>query len=200
MKKIISFIVCFVLIFASSMCVSAKYEEISSNEKEGATPQWQVINTINITFYITGGKAYVSYLVTADVDDIDVSVQLQKQTLFWFDVGDEKNENSGSAKYISGTYSVPVDSSGEYRVKLTVKTPNEYKTKTAEFTYDEKILMGDANSDRVITASDARLILRNSALLENFTSAQKSNCDMNLDGIITASDARTVLRISAQLI
>ena len=200
MKKIISFIVCFALIFVSSMYISAKCEEISSDNKDAGMLQWQVINAINITFYITGGKAYVSYLVTADVDDIDVSVQLQKQTVFWVDVGDEKNKNSGSDKYISDTYSIPVDFSGEYRVKLTVKTSNEYKTKTAEFTYDEKILMGDANSDGKIQSGDARLILRCAVELDIFTQEQKSKCDMNFDGRITASDARTVLRMSAHLI
>ncbi|MBQ8210212.1 MAG: hypothetical protein IJZ35_06505 [Clostridia bacterium] len=200
MKKIISFILCITLIFAASMCVSAKYEEFSSDDKDVAIPQWQVINTINITFYITDGKAYISYLVTADTDNIEVSVQLQRQTLFWFDVGDEKTEKSGDKKYISGSYTVPVDSSGEYRVRLTVKAQDETKTKTAEFSYDENLLMGDANSDGFIKANDARLILRYAAQLEIFTQSQKNKCDMNIDGSITAADARTVLRMSAQLI
>lgn len=188
------------MIFAASVCTSAHYEESSSEDKDSVILGWQNITGINVTFYVINGRAYVSYFVNANAQDIEITVKMQKQTLFWFDAADEKIENSGNKKYISGSYSVPVDGSDEYRVKVTVKVQGETETKTVEFSYDEKKLMGDANSDGYIRTSDARLILRCAAWLEIFTQEQISRCDMNLDGAITASDARTVLRMSANLI
>lgn len=58
---------------------------------------------------------------------------------------------------------------------------------------------GDVDLNGKVEASDARLILRYSAKLEEFSALQKNNGDVNNDGKITASDARTVLRVSAKL-
>ena len=58
---------------------------------------------------------------------------------------------------------------------------------------------GDVTMDGRITASDARLVLRAGASLDQISETQKLICDMNNDGKITASDARTILRISAKL-
>lgn len=59
--------------------------------------------------------------------------------------------------------------------------------------------MGDINGNGAIDASDARLILRYSARLENFSDSQKKYADVNKDGKISSSDARIVLRVSAKL-
>lgn len=59
--------------------------------------------------------------------------------------------------------------------------------------------MGDVNGNGKIDASDARLILRYAAKLENFSDSQKKYADVNNDGKITSSDARKVLRVSAKL-
>ncbi len=58
---------------------------------------------------------------------------------------------------------------------------------------------GDASISDQLTASDARLILRHSAGLENFTDLQKRISDLNNDSVVTAEDARLALRLSAQL-
>ena len=58
---------------------------------------------------------------------------------------------------------------------------------------------GDANMDGNVNASDARLVLRASAMLDNFSDAQILICDMNDNGKIQAADARIVLRVAARL-
>lgn len=58
---------------------------------------------------------------------------------------------------------------------------------------------GDVNFDGKITAADARLILRSSAGLQLFTTAQMTAADVNGDAKITAADARAVLRMAAGL-
>ncbi len=60
-------------------------------------------------------------------------------------------------------------------------------------------LIGDINLDGKITASDARLLLRYTAKLENLDSETLKYSDANRDGKITASDARLILRVSAKL-
>ena len=59
--------------------------------------------------------------------------------------------------------------------------------------------MGDVNGDGIITAADARLILRRAARIITFTMEQDALADVDKDGKITAADARKVLRVSAKL-
>ena len=58
---------------------------------------------------------------------------------------------------------------------------------------------GDINNDGKISASDARLVLRAAAKLENFNSSQTDIADVNGDNKITASDARKILRVAAKI-
>ncbi len=58
---------------------------------------------------------------------------------------------------------------------------------------------GDIDANGKISASDARLVLRASAKLENFNAEQTKAADVNGDNKITASDARKILRVSAKL-
>lgn len=64
---------------------------------------------------------------------------------------------------------------------------------------EKEILPGDVNSDKKITASDARLALRIAANLHTPTDDEKTAADINSDGKITASDARKILRKAANL-
>lgn len=59
--------------------------------------------------------------------------------------------------------------------------------------------LGDINGDGKITASDARIVLRVSAKLEEKTEIITKYGDVNSDGKVSASDARKILRISAKL-
>lgn len=58
---------------------------------------------------------------------------------------------------------------------------------------------GDVNKDGKITASDARIVLRAAASLENLTEYQRTMADMIVDGEITAADARSVLQLAASI-
>lgn len=58
---------------------------------------------------------------------------------------------------------------------------------------------GDVTMSDQITAADARLALRLSANLEEFSDIQEKLADINNDGKNTAADARLILRLSASL-
>lgn len=60
-------------------------------------------------------------------------------------------------------------------------------------------LTGDVDSDGVVTAKDARLVLRYSAVLEDLPDMGKTAADVNNDGKINAFDARYILRYAAKV-
>lgn len=60
-------------------------------------------------------------------------------------------------------------------------------------------ILGDADSNGKVTASDARTALRFAASLDIPDEKQIIRCDINGDGRLTAADARTVLRTAASL-
>ena len=60
-------------------------------------------------------------------------------------------------------------------------------------------LSGDADSNNLLTAADARLILRASAKLEKLQTEVIAICDVNNDLKITSVDARLILRKAAKL-
>lgn len=59
-----------------------------------------------------------------------------------------------------------------------------------------QIIIGDVDGDRKISAADARLALRMSVGLENFSKNSTAfiAADIDQDGAISASDARSILR------
>ncbi len=63
----------------------------------------------------------------------------------------------------------------------------------------EQYEKGDVNSDGRVTALDARLVLRASAMLDFLNDAQRFLADYDDDGRVTAADARYILRYSAML-
>lgn len=60
-------------------------------------------------------------------------------------------------------------------------------------------VLGDADSNGFINASDARFVLRASAKLTELSETQFAASDIDGDGIVDASDARRILRVSAKL-
>lgn len=66
----------------------------------------------------------------------------------------------------------------------------------AEYTV---VIALDVDQSEKITAADARLVLRASAMLETLDAEQRLAADANNDGIVNAADARKILRISAGL-
>lgn len=63
----------------------------------------------------------------------------------------------------------------------------------------DEVIPGDADRDGVVTAGDARMILRSSVDLESLDAEQMKRADLNGDGICSADEARTVLRTSIGL-
>ena len=61
-------------------------------------------------------------------------------------------------------------------------------------------MLGDADNNRIISAADARTILRIAAKLEEPADDEMfRRCDVDCNGIITAQDARLALRASAKM-
>lgn len=215
MKRIVALLICILTVFGcpfnafaescseseTSDVVTSTTEPMPTEPSASLQPEYKNINSINITFYVANGRAYATYAVSSKKNGVTVSVKIEKRTLgfIWVDIGDGKQEKTDK-KYLSGSYSVPVSESGMYRMAVEVKCNGEKVTKTSAFDYDNKILMGDANSDGVIRANDARQILRFSAKLQKYNNNQKSICDIDKNGYITAADARIVLRMSAKLV
>lgn len=96
-----------------------------------------------------------------------------------------KVDYSGVAGWISLEYAKYSDSGSE--------------TTTKKQSDNSSVVSGDADGDGKITASDARLVLRYSASLENLSSDRLSLCDMNSDGKVNSLDARIILRKAAKL-
>jgi len=65
--------------------------------------------------------------------------------------------------------------------------------------YGARLCMGDIDADAVVTAADARAVLRASVGLETLNVLQTECADTDWDGKITAGDARSVLRYSVGL-
>ena len=61
------------------------------------------------------------------------------------------------------------------------------------------IIMGDLDSNKKITASDARLALRLAAKLDSSTRELDVIADVDKNGAVNASDARSILRVTAKL-
>lgn len=63
----------------------------------------------------------------------------------------------------------------------------------------QSLLVGDADGDGILSAADARIILRISVGIDKAENIETKRLDTDCDGEITASDARTVLRLSIGL-
>ena len=171
-------------------------------------PSLKHINSTSLTFFVSNkGTAYVSY--TASVKSsggIKARIYIEKRTLglLWKKVslgvsGNEWSDSTGK-KFLSGTHTVKLSENGEYRAVAEIEAEKETAKIQSVYSYDKNILRGDVNSDKKLTASDARTILRYSANIVKMPSDKRNTCDVNNDGIITASDARLTLRMSAMLI
>ena len=60
-------------------------------------------------------------------------------------------------------------------------------------------MLGDIDGNGKYTASDARLVLRHAARLEELSEEQQKVADVDKNGKITSADARLILRVAARL-
>lgn len=104
--------------------------------------------------------------------------------------------HNGGVGRINKNCSVHVDVRG---YKCWFDETNNEKTCSSWYTYLGIRRKGDVDGDGIVTASDARKILRISAGLEKATGQTALNADVNNDGDITAFDAREALRMAAKL-
>lgn len=202
MKKFISILLSCLLLFSHMIVVFAE----TTDEYECETivpstvpviPETLSFRHASATFFVSDGIAYVTYSVTADGKNIDVSILIEKKTMgiFWANIG--KTEcKSGNKPYMTGDYSVKSDGNGEYRATVLFERGSEKLAKTIYFSYDDINLIGDVDGNGVIRAADARLALRFSAKIQKYNQAQSERADVNCDGRVTASDARVILRFS----
>lgn len=83
--------------------------------------------------------------------------------------------------------------------EITEEETTEAEISEEETTEEREPIKGDADADGVITAADARLVLRAAVELETFSDETAVLCDMDEDALITAADARLVLRLAVGL-
>ncbi len=202
MNKIIAFLLSIVLVFGISVTAFAENgtplsgEEITSEKKESAFPFWQDIAHLSYTFYVSAGKAHFSFTAASNENGITVDAQLYRDGFFNTKVGKEYKFKTDK-KFLQGEMIVPLEKTGDYFVRITIKTKTTIVVK--EINSNSQTQLGDVNSDGKITALDARIALRVAAKIDVMSSSQIVQFDMNGDGIITATDARTILRKAAKL-
>lgn len=214
MKKILSLVFTFVFVFEFSSASEAldlsESFEVNLLGSPYAAPRFLAIENVSMTFFITNtGRASIVYSVSSSPNSgtVIIKTYIEKRTagIFWRRLNISKTNNEWTERttksYYTGSHYVDVSDDGTYRATVKVTASNgDTATKTAIFDHYKSILLGDVNFDGKVTASDARLVLRYSAKLISFSSAQKSRSDLNFDNRITSSDARMVLRVSAGLI
>lgn len=104
----------------------------------------------------------------------------------------------------ANTFSFTPDSKGTYKASVTVMDAGN---NTAEQIGEDVICVGDeinfvrgdTDGDGVITAKDARIALRVSAMMEYITGRNFVCADIDKNGKITSSDARKILRKASRL-
>lgn len=155
--------------------INMSFTEIS----EEITPELFGISGIEITEIVKvkgyndqGILTLKGYAVTIEVDSPDKLTEIMTEIR--------------KLNFVDDVKRIYLPSSGEIDIDISnVKEENQIKS-----------LWGDTNLDNVISAADARTVLRIAAQLEN---NNNSMLDINDDGKITASDARAILRTSAQI-
>lgn len=104
----------------------------------------------------------------------------------------------------ANTFTFTPDSKGTYKASVTVMDAGN---NTAEQIGEEVICVGDeinfvrgdTDGDGIITAKDARIALRVSAMMEYITGRNFVCADIDKNGKITSSDARKILRKASRL-
>ena len=135
MKRIICiFLIC---IYVFSLAVTS-YASVAQNNEDPPSevptvetiPQTSSFQQVSSTFFISNGVAYITFSASAIIKNINANIRIEKQVLgiFWQDVGNAVF-SSGNKNYITGDYSVNVDSFGEYRATIIFNVNREQMTK-----------------------------------------------------------------------
>lgn len=222
MKKFFSIMLCFIMLIALPMSVSASFRDPVDGivMSPGLNP---IVMHLDDTHF-----QYALY--ARDMDKMtngDFSIHYSENTTL---VSIEETGNydmcsvydSGSKVNVSFMYEEYNESDAVKLFVLTFEHIGEVDYPTVEITnlagtfikkvaevvvveYDGKqdlsvsTVPGDADLSGYITAADARLVLRYSSKLETLSEQQLKNSDANKDGKVNASDARLILRVAAGL-
>ena|GEM_PF-3115813 len=136
-------------------------------------------------------------------------------TLIWA-IGDYKNNQQLIGFYTNWGYHIAVDDFTICRLLFEIKNDTNPAAKIKVFGRGESSfmksgtvsldlsvlggkLMGDTDGDKVVSAADARLVLRYSVGLEALGEAQLIYANMDYDESISSADARLILRTSVGL-
>lgn len=164
------------------------------------------LSNVSVVFSVSRqGKAQTAVTVTAsERDTITIGIRVERKSgLLWLKVsGGEWSDTAKNTRYAAVTHDLTVAKEGKYRTVVTVSVQGtgESYERSAEAVYSKTSYQsGDVDRSGLVTASDARLILRFSAQLQSFDAEQKKLADVDGDGNVTASDARRALRIAAKL-
>lgn len=88
---------------------------------------------------------------------------------------------------------------GDYVVTCYIKDKSGNIVKESKKLTVYNLIFGDVNGDTLVTAADARTVLRHSAKLENIEKHALEAADVNKNGEVTSADARLILRYAAKL-
>ncbi len=162
------------------------------------------LNNYPSTFVILG-TTLVKYKGTANYVAVPNVVNVISDGAFY--VGDEKGaafkvKVPKSVQVICGDCFYLYDSASKVYPEIVVYADSaaEKYCKDNNLNYTYALLPGDVNGDGIVTAADARYVLRVSAKIEMpLNDEVKDVADISCNGIIAAEDARLILRIAAQL-
>lgn len=148
-----------------------------------------VVNISDLTV-TTGGQTVCEIKASGGIGDYS----------YCFTVFKDNNVIKNGAYSAESESVITFSEKGIYKIFCAVKDSTNSITSafSAEITVVD-VMPGDVNGDSLITAADARLVLRYSAKIEELTADGLLAADVNKDGVVNASDARYILRCSANL-
>lgn len=177
-------------------------EPSSEPYSEGILTPIENINQLTLTFHIaSNSKAVISYYVSAKIKTkMTITVDIDKKILgFWRSTG-IKYTDYATGFYASGSHTATIEDSGTYRAVIRVSFNEGKGYAEKQFVFNKNLIYGDADNNGVVTATDARFVLRCATRLEKYDKTLLERCDINGDGMLTASDARYILLIALRIL
>lgn len=155
----------------------------------------QTGNYSNSVYNDLSGEIYFSFLYNESNSESSVKMYILTFAYESEDIYPEMRVTNIAGTFIRSVKPVKVFQATDDNAAISEGTDKKDKFMQD----DEEYYKGDVNFDGIITAADARIILRHSSGLEILYLEQYLIADYNGDNDITAADARLVLRKAAGL-
>ena len=193
------------LMLSLTMLLSVTALALGENEKAtitdnatGATATFDSSNSeiIRVTFSsasLTAGQQYLVLMVKGSEGDYTIT----DKTILYIDQTAAAADEGGGNPSVS--FQVYPSSIQDSVILIAGVGVNDEAGPLVAAIVDAKYILGDADGDGKITASDAAVILRTVAGVESLTGSQESAGNVDGDTRITASDAAKILRVVAGL-